>query len=398
METKIGGKRVEKLANALGFSGGSFGVDSDGLSGGIGLFWKEGFTVDLKGFSTNHIDVIVQSMGDDDVKSWRFTGFYGEPGRDKRYLSWTLLRRLANALSYPWLCMGDYNETLYGSEHFSNTDRPEGQMRDFRECVEESGLIDLGWSGLPYTWDNRQPDGSNVKARLDRALGNAELLEMFSIQRVQHISMVESDHCAVLVRMQQKDKNLSKPGRRCFKYENVWQSHADYDDTVQWLWQENSGQGGLEGLSNTLRNMQKGLDDWGVKTFGNFKQKLLQLRKQLDRLRLSSMGRGPSKEERELVANINKVLLQEEIWIKQRSRVQWLKAGDKNSSYFHAQAAQRKRINKITTLQREDGSWCDSDQEIHDEVQSFYQQLYSSQGEPNMSPLLQFVQERITGD
>jgi hypothetical protein len=63
------------------------------------------------------------------------------------------------------------------------------------------------------------------------------------------------------------------------------------------------------------------------------------------------MGRGPSKEERDLVANINKVLLQEEIWLKQRSRVQWLKEGDKNSSYFHAQAAQRKRINKITTLQ-----------------------------------------------
>jgi hypothetical protein len=316
METKIGGKRVEKLANALGF-GGCFAVDSEGLSGGIGLFWKEGIKVDLKGFSTNHIDVIVQAMGDDDVKPWRFTGFYGEPGRDKRHFSWTLLRRLANALSYPWLCMGDYNETLYGSEHFSTSDRPEGQMRVFRECLEECGLNDLGWSGLPYTWDNRQPGDSNVKARLDRALGNTELLADFSVARVQHVSMVESDHCAVLVRMQRKNKNRSQPGRRCFRYENVWQSHADYDTTVQRLWQENNVEGGLEGISNTLRNMQKGLDGWGAQTFGNFKQKLSQLRKQLDRLRLSSMGRGPSKEERDLVANINKVLLQEEIWLKQ---------------------------------------------------------------------------------
>jgi hypothetical protein len=38
METKIGGKRVEKLPNSLGF-GGSFAVDSEGLNGGIGLFW-----------------------------------------------------------------------------------------------------------------------------------------------------------------------------------------------------------------------------------------------------------------------------------------------------------------------------------------------------------------------
>ena len=38
METKIRGKRVEDLRHTLGFAG-SFGVDSDGLSGGIGLFW-----------------------------------------------------------------------------------------------------------------------------------------------------------------------------------------------------------------------------------------------------------------------------------------------------------------------------------------------------------------------
>jgi hypothetical protein len=37
METKIAGKRVEKLASSLGFQG-SFSVDSVGLSGGIGLF------------------------------------------------------------------------------------------------------------------------------------------------------------------------------------------------------------------------------------------------------------------------------------------------------------------------------------------------------------------------
>jgi len=67
--------------------------------------------------------------------------------------------------------------------------------------------------------------------------------------------------------------------------------------------------------------MQKGLDKWGGKTFRNFKNKLSKLCKDLDWLRLSSMGMGPCKEERDVVAEINKVLDQEEIWIKQRSRV-----------------------------------------------------------------------------
>jgi hypothetical protein len=65
METKIGGKRVEKFANSLGF-GGSFVVDSDGLSGGIGLFWRTYAVVELKSFNLNHTDVLVMVVGDDE--------------------------------------------------------------------------------------------------------------------------------------------------------------------------------------------------------------------------------------------------------------------------------------------------------------------------------------------
>ena len=155
METKISKKRTEKLCNSLGFSG-SFAVSSDDLSGGIGLFWKAEVIVELKSYNSNHIDVLVQPRSGG-VK-WRFTGFYGEPRRENRHTSWTLLRRLSNVLSYPWLCMGDFNETLVSSKHFGTNALPEAQMTAFRECVEDCGLIDVGWLGLPFTWDNRQGD------------------------------------------------------------------------------------------------------------------------------------------------------------------------------------------------------------------------------------------------
>jgi hypothetical protein len=110
------------------------------------------------------------------------------------------------------------------------------------------------------------------------------------------------------------------------------------------------------------------------------------------------MGRGPSKEERDVMAEINKVLAQEEIWIKQRSRFQWLKTGDKNSAYFHAQVARRKRTNRISSLRRDDDSLCVEEGEIHEEIQNFYQQLYTSQGAPNMDALLHYVQEHVTDE
>ena len=99
--------------------------------------------------------------------------------------------------------------------------------------------------------------------------------------------------------------------------------------------------------------------------------------------------------EKKTMEKISEVVFQEEIWIKQRSRINWLKAGDRNSAYFHAQVAQRRRTNYISTLQHSDGSLCDGMEEVKVEVQEFYKLLYSSQGEPVMADLLSLVQEKI---
>jgi hypothetical protein len=73
METKIEGKRVEKLASTFGFAGGfGFVVDSDGLSGRIGIFWLCSVTVDLKSYNAHHIDVVVQDKNGS-IPPWRLT-------------------------------------------------------------------------------------------------------------------------------------------------------------------------------------------------------------------------------------------------------------------------------------------------------------------------------------
>ncbi|GLT98303.1 hypothetical protein SLE2022_203980 [Rubroshorea leprosula] len=46
---------------------------------------------------------------------------------------------------------------------------------------------------------------------------------------------------------------------------------------------------------------------------------------------------------------------QEEVYWKQRCRVQWLKEGDKNTSFFHTRASERRKKNFISELQSVDG-------------------------------------------
>lgn len=40
--------------------------------------------------------------------------------------------------------------------------------------IEQEGLIDLGYSGIDYTWSKRQQGKAKVKQRIDRGIVNYE--------------------------------------------------------------------------------------------------------------------------------------------------------------------------------------------------------------------------------
>lgn len=81
--------------------------------------------------------------------------------------------------------------------------------------------MDLGFLGLPFTWDNRQEVNNNIKVRLDRGLANSELLDLFYEAKVSHVQTTGSDHCGLLIELSRSRVQLAR-GRRSFRYENMW--------------------------------------------------------------------------------------------------------------------------------------------------------------------------------
>ena len=197
METKLDVRGMESIRVKLGFKF-CFSVPCLGRSGGLALLWNDPAQVTIQNFSQNHVDSHVQLA---EGAKWRFTGFYGHPEGHRKWDSWVLLDKLHSLDNTPWLCMGDFNEILSISERSGEVLGSTRRMQDFSDVVNRCGLIDLGFRGIPFTWENRRDGEALIQKRLDCALANAAWLDCFNLCSVSHVVCSYSDHVPLLLHM-----------------------------------------------------------------------------------------------------------------------------------------------------------------------------------------------------
>ncbi|KAL0293586.1 UNVERIFIED_CONTAM: hypothetical protein Sangu_3235000 [Sesamum angustifolium] len=92
--------------------------------------------------------------------------------------SWGGLRTLAVGISdEPWLVLGDFNAVLDDSEVRGRAADTSVSMAEFRTCMLDTGLVQLPFTGCPYTWHNCSEGTRSLWKRLDRMLVNEAWLE-----------------------------------------------------------------------------------------------------------------------------------------------------------------------------------------------------------------------------
>jgi hypothetical protein len=68
-ETRQKSEKMKRLRNRFGLRGYT-GIDSEGMGGGLALYWNESIQVDVEEVTSRYIDVLVQAS---DGPRWRFT-------------------------------------------------------------------------------------------------------------------------------------------------------------------------------------------------------------------------------------------------------------------------------------------------------------------------------------
>lgn len=111
-ETRKKVERVRCLRNTPRLVLNGFaGVSSEGMSGGLALFWDESVRVEVLSMNERYIDAYVRLSLDGPL--WHAAFAYGEPRVVNMHLMWSLLSSIRQISGLPWLVIGDFNEVLW---------------------------------------------------------------------------------------------------------------------------------------------------------------------------------------------------------------------------------------------------------------------------------------------
>jgi hypothetical protein len=108
-------------------------------------------------------------------------------------------------------------------------------MLDFRDVLSHYDLHDLGFSGTPWMYDNKQNGDHNVKERLDRVVASPQWSVWFPNATIKHIVTSRSDHCPILLSLEIQEAQVCPQGAT--RYEMMWKREPSLSEDINKSWE-----------------------------------------------------------------------------------------------------------------------------------------------------------------
>jgi hypothetical protein len=132
----------------------------------------------------------------------------------------------------PQLLIGDFNAILSPAEKIGGRIFGSSSHSEFQDFVHANGLIDLGFYGNPFTWNNNRHGSFNIRERLDRGLANLAWILLFPEASISHLPATSSDHNPILLSTAGNQTPLPKP----FKFEEFWTRDLSSHSVIAEAW------------------------------------------------------------------------------------------------------------------------------------------------------------------
>lgn len=155
--------------------------------------------------------------------------------------------------------------------------------------------------------------------------------DIFAGATVVHLVAPSSDHRPILLKCAVEPVRPT-PGWRCRHYEVMWERDSALPEVIMNAWAAAGSMANLGDIAASLGNLMSTLHVWSRKKFGNVVREINKPRAHLEELMTVNADQSDVREANE---HMNELLYREEMLWMQRSRVAWLREGDRNTHFFH---------------------------------------------------------------
>jgi hypothetical protein len=150
-----------------------------------------------------------------------------------------------------------------------------------------------------------------------------------------------------------KREENPQPRQRIFRYEIMWEREDSLPVEIQEAWQQDEEIQSLRDMAGRLKHVWTRLKRWSLDKFGVVTKELNALRTKVEEL--SSQNQDTNHEEiKKITTHMDELLYHKEMMWLQRSRILWLKEGDRNTAFFERKVAGRAKKNMIKQLRGDD--------------------------------------------
>ena len=103
----------------------------------------------------------------------------------------------------------------------------------FKKFIDHFGMIDVGFVGNPFTWNNNRKGVENIKERLDRGLASPAWIHLHLDLSLLHLPAINSDHNLITLNTNTTSCFLLRP----FRFEEFWSEDPFCGQVIEIAWQ-----------------------------------------------------------------------------------------------------------------------------------------------------------------
>ena len=289
------------------------------------------------------------------------------------------------------MCAGDRSGGDINWYHHQN---------DFGHCIRQAELIQLPYTGLKYSWHNGQQGEHTIQKKLDWIFGNSCLFTNFPAAHSIFMPRLISDHSAMLLHL--APQSAARQRQSSFKFLNAWADRADFMAIVSSSWESPVAGNPMYQFTTKLRLLKTALRTLHHQHTNNITGRVAQAQAAWHdaQFYLDSNPTSPEAKSRERVhAKLYMQLCKdEESLLKQRSRINWLQLGDRNTKFFHNSLLHRQVRNRIHSLHDSTGTLITDQQEMGKLASTYYEQLLCAPQLPLPEPIQHMYPNPISED